>query len=324
MFDAWETAENRCSPRDVRRGVVVCCTVFYCALAWLGKAPPRAAEPREVVTNSLGMKLVAIEAGAFWMGSPLGEPGRRLEERRHRVVLTAPFYLGAYEVTQQQYARVMVADPSEFRVGGAQAERVTGEKTGRFPVDSVNWHAAVAFCRRLTAVPAEQAARRSYRLPSEAEWEYAARAGTDGIWFFGRRSDRLTRHAWYRRSSGRRTHAVGQKLPNSWGLFDMYGNVWEWCRDWHSADYYPRSPRQDPVGPSTGDARVLRGGGWASGAARCRSAARLRDPPAVGDPDTGFRVVMVVSERESAPGADTSRDEPTGSAALSSGRSRRP
>ena len=258
-----------------------------------------AAEPRPSVTNSIGMKLVAIDAGKFWMGSAPLEPGRRADERRHQVTLTAPFYLGIHEVTQAHYARVMKVNPSEFGRDGVQASRVAGQKTENFPVDSVNWYQAVQFCQRLSALPAEKSAGHSYRLPTEAEWEYAARAGMDTIWSFGRRVERLSHHGWYRRSSGRRTHPVGEKMPNAWGLYDMYGNVWEWCRDWHAAEYYQVSPPEDPPGPSRGDARVLRGGGWASGAARCRSASRLRDPPAVGDPDTGFRVLMSKSESHS-------------------------
>ncbi|MEE3369091.1 MAG: formylglycine-generating enzyme family protein [Planctomycetota bacterium] len=243
--------------------------------------------------NSIGMKLRAIPSGQYWMGSPRLEPGRRAEERRHRVKLTNSFYLGVHEVTQQQYARVMKENPSEFARGGVQGARVAGQATEHFPVDSVNWHQAVQFCQRLSKLPAEQSADRRYRLPTEAEWEYAARAGTDTIWSFGRRVEQLPLYGWYRRSSDRRTHTVGEKRPNAWGLYDMYGNVWEWCLDWHAAAYYQVSPTQDPTGPNGGDTRVLRGGGWASGAARCRSASRVGDPPTVGDPDTGFRVLML-------------------------------
>ena len=223
----------------------------------------------------------------------VGSPGRRAEEWRHHVTLTASFYLGVHQVTQEQYVRVMKQNPSEFARDGVQGARVMEQATECFPVDSVNWNQAVQFCLRLSELPKECSADRSYRLPTEAEWEYAARAGTDTVWSFGRHQEQLFRHVWYRRSSDRLPHTVAEKRPNAWGLYDMYGNVWEWCLDWPAAAYYHVSPSQDPTGPTRGDTRVLRGRGWASVAARCRSASSVGDPPSVGDPDTGFRVLML-------------------------------
>ena len=157
----------------------------------------------------------------------VGAPGRRAEERRHRVTLTASFYLGVHEVTQEQYVRVMKQNPSEFARDGVQGARVREQVTEHFPVDSVNWNQAVQFCLRLSELPKERSADRSYRLLAETEWEYAARAGTDTIWSFGRHQEQLSRYAWYWRSSDRRTHTVGEKRPNAWGATtctEMSGN----------------------------------------------------------------------------------------------------
>ena len=255
--------------------------------------PPAQPARDAAVENSIGMKLVVIPAGSFMMGSPEDERGRNADEQPHRVEITSGFYLGAYEVTQRQYELVMEENPSQFASTGGFAERVANQETASHPVDSVSWHEAVRFCERLSQLPAEQAAGRSYRLPTEAEWEYACRAGSDTIWHFGIELDRLRNYAWYRDPPWQqRTYPVGQKLPNAFGLYDIYGNVWEWCSDWYAADYYSHSPAANPQGPEQGETKVIRGGSWYSIAASCRNAARESDPPTVVDPDTGFRVVM--------------------------------
>ena len=168
------------------------------------------------------------------------------EKPVHRVKITKPFYIGVYPVTQDQYKAVMGKNPSVF------------EGLSR-PVETVSWEGAVEFCRKLSEMAGE-----SYRLPTEAEWEYACRAGTTTEYYWGDEIDGA--YCWYYDNSGSKTRPVGKKKPNPWGLFDILGNVWEWCSDRFDIDqfedYYSRSPSRDPQGPSSGERRVLRGGPW--------------------------------------------------------------
>jgi formylglycine-generating enzyme required for sulfatase activity len=149
------------------------------------------------------------------------------------------------------------------------------------------------FCRRLSAIPAERAARRVYRLPTEAEWEYSARAGTTTRWYCGDGEAGLQDCAWFNKNARGMTHPVGEKKPNAWGLHDMYGNVYQWCADWFGADYYKQSPPSDPTGPTSGHARVLRGGAWYFNPFDCRSAHRFGiAAPAHRTRNIGFRVMF--------------------------------
>jgi len=233
-----------------------------------------------IIPNSIGMKLVLIPAGEFLMGSvDSDEDTDDAEKPQHRVRITKPFYLGAYEVTQGQYERVMGANPSTF------------EGTDR-PAERVSWDDSQEFCRGLSDLPDEKAAGRVYRLPTEAEWEYACRAGTTTQYCFGDREELLGEYAWYDDSESI-THPAGKKKPNAWGLFDMHGNVWEWCADWHAADYYEQSPVDDPHCSSGAPFRVIRGGSWLQDAEYCRSAARHGKIPLYRDVDVGFRVALV-------------------------------
>jgi len=193
------------------------------------------------ITNSIGMELKWLPPGVFQMGGT-----RKLEaDRTHQVTLTKPFMLGTHEVTRAQYSKA---------AGGAG---VTGVD---YPVTYVSWDAAVEFCSRLSALPAEKAAGRFYRLPTEAEWEYACRAGTTTAYSFGDDATKLGRYAWYENNSNGEIHPVGRKLPNSWGLYDMHGNVAEWCQDKYGN--YPYGSVTDPSGPRSGVQRVLRGGSY--------------------------------------------------------------
>jgi formylglycine-generating enzyme required for sulfatase activity/tRNA A-37 threonylcarbamoyl transferase component Bud32 len=221
--------------------------------------------------NSIGLELKLLPAGVFTMGSS------ERDETPHQIILTRPFYLGVYEVTQEQYQRVMGKNPSEYN--GA-----------RHPVEQVSWEEAAEFCRKLSALPEEEAAGRVYRLPTEAEWEYACRAGSTTEFCFGDNDAQLGDHAWFRLNSVSGTHPVGEKKPNGWGLYDMHGNVWEWCNDWYGD--YPKVMASDPVGPRGGSFRVERGGSWGSEAANCRSADRIRGDPLRRDSDRGFRVAL--------------------------------
>ena len=238
------------------------------------------------ITNSIGMKLKLIPAGEFMMGSPESDSSASKDEKpQHKVRITKPFYLGLYEVTQAEYEKVMEFNPSNFSTGGAGADRVSGRDTSSCPVEEVCWEDAVEFCKRLSAKEGK-----TYRLPSEAEWEYACRAGTTTKWYCGDKEDELGRVAWYRENSGRTTHPVGAKEANAWGLFDMHGNVWEWCADWYDSDYYAKSPPSDPPGPERGSSRVDRGGSWGGQAGLCRSAFRAGFVPGSRWSYLGFRV----------------------------------
>jgi formylglycine-generating enzyme required for sulfatase activity len=261
----------------------------------LGKRPAE-------VTNSLGMKLVLIPAGRFLMGSPREEKDRTKEEEQHPVQ-TRPFYLGVYEVTQEEYAKVMGSNPSWFAPGGGGKDKVKGLDTRRFPVEMVSWHDAVEFCRKLSALPAEQQASRVYRLPTEAEWERACRSGASSSTPFPFGASLSSQQANFdgdRPYGGaargpylRRTTAVGSYPPNAFGLYDMHGNVFEWCQDRIEPDACRYGPGQDSPGPH-GELRVLRGGSWSYAGSSCRSAYRTGAEPGHRNGNVGFRVACDV------------------------------
>ena len=196
------------------------------------------------------------------------------------VTLSTSFYIGVYEVTQEEYERVMGTNPSNF-------------KGARNPVELVSWADAVEFCQRLSALPKEKAAGRVYRLLTEAEWEYACRAETTTDYSFGDNESQLGEYAWFKENSGETTHPVGQKKPNAWGLYDMHGNVWEWCSDWYGN--YASGNFTNPLGPQEGSSRVNRGGGWRWEAAACKSGARGFTDPSNQRQNLGFRVAMSIS-----------------------------
>ena len=249
-----------------------------------------------VFTNTIGMKFVLIPAGSFMMGSGLSvaevlrryipPPSRKMarewlqtEHPRHRVVIGRAFYLQTTEVTQAQYRRIMGKNPSHHK-GCDQC-----------PVEQVSWKNAREFIRRLNA----REKTNKYRLPTEAEWEYACRAGTGTVYSFGDDDDLklVDEYAWYRRNSGITTHPVGRKKANAWGLYDMHGNVLEWCQDRYARDYYRNSPTRDPPGPSFGGHRVQRGGACQYIPGELRSARRFWDPADQGTIIVGFRVVRI-------------------------------
>ena len=248
------------------------------------------------VENSVGMQLRLIPPGEFMMGSPESEEGRwDVEGPQHRVQITRPFYLGVYPVTQSQWESVMGTNPSWFSEGGKGSDLVSGLSTADFPVESVSWEDAQEFIGRLNERSEETG--RVYRLPTAAEWEYACRAGTTTRYSFGDDEAELDEYGWYSGNTGGlrgggRTYPVGQKRPNFWGLYDIHGNVFEWCSDWFSGDYYANSPLEDPTGPEAGSSRVSRGGGWDDTGWSCRSA--YRDGYAPGDRRIylGFRVAF--------------------------------
>ncbi len=233
------------------------------------------------VVNSVGMVLVPIPAGEFQMGSPdsaLAADGN--EKPQHLVKITKPFYLCVYEVTQQQYEKVMGTRPWQGK-GYVQEGH-------DYPVSYVNWNDAVEFCRKLSEKEGVE-----YRLPTEAEWEYACRAGTTRNYSFGDDASKLGQYAWYNKNTWnvgeKYAHRVGQKLPNPWGLYDMHGNVWEWCQDWYAL-YGNEKDISDPMGPTQGRYRLLRGGSFTSQASLVRSAFRPNVlQPSFRGVATGFR-----------------------------------
>jgi len=235
-----------------------------------------------VITNSIGMKLAWIGQGEFMMGSPNTESLRAGNEYYRHVRVADPFYLGVYEVTQEEYENVMGENPSYFSPGGQGGTALSGLDTRRFPADSVSWQDAAEFCRRLSARPEERAAGREYRLPTEVDWEYACRAGTTTPTHFG---DSLSSaqanfdgdHPYSTTQKGpslQRTTTAGSYTPNGFGLHNMHGNVCEWCVDWEGSYQH-----------------VYRGGSWADTGAACRAAAIRCAMPTQRDNRLGFRVV---------------------------------
>jgi len=242
-------------------------------------APPQAEistlpQLGEVKTNSLGMEMIWCPPGTFLMGSPESEEGWRSTEIQHEVTLTKGFWIARHPVTQGQWETVMGSNPSHFKLSGKDA-----------PVEQVNWQEAMDFCARLTG---SDSADGSYTLPTEAQWEYACRAGTTGP-YAGSSLDIL---GWHRSNSGSKTHSVGQKEPNPWGIHDMHGNVYEWCLDWYEEDL-GTEPATNPTGSKEAPDRVIRGGSWLNIAWRCRSADRIRYNPGNRDDYVGFRPVLV-------------------------------
>jgi len=232
------------------------------------------------------MKLVLIPAGEFLMGSPGSDQDAQDDEKpQHRVQITRPFYLGATEVTQGQYRAVMGQSPSYFK------------GSDDLPVENISWTDATDFCDKLSALEKGQLGGAVYRLPTEAEWEYACRGGSTTRYSFGDDAARLGEFAWYDGNSGRKTHLVGRKRPNTWNLYDMQGNVWEWCQDWYDKDYYGHSLGADPRGPAQAASRVRRGGSWDCGPRLARSAYRRRGAPGSRHNDLGFRAARVQSGR---------------------------
>jgi formylglycine-generating enzyme required for sulfatase activity len=229
------------------------------------------------------MKLKLIPAGTFMMGSPEDEPDRGGGEDQHKVTITKPFYMQTTEVTQLQWKAVMGSEPWK----GKQYV-----KEGRdYAASWISWFDALAYCKKLS-----DREGKTYRLPTEAEWEYACRAGTQTTWSFGNDEKEHGDYAWYRENTWEvgegYTHQVALKRPNAFGLYDMHGNVWEWCNDFHGDNYDKQSPEKDPQGPAQGYSRVLRGGSWYTESRFTRSALKGSYRPVFrGSRMLGFRVV---------------------------------
>ncbi len=258
------------------------------------------------IGNGIKLEMILIPAGSFMMGSPASESGRYDNEQQHQVTLTKDFYIGKYEVTQEQWESVMGNNPSYFKNAGKTA-----------PVEQVSWNDCQEYIRKLKEKTGKQ-----FRLPTEAEWEYACRAGSQTAIYTGGltiksyyNGPELDAIAWYGGNSEvsysggydasgwkdkqysfkyAGTHPVGQKQANAFGLYDMLGNVWEWCEDWYKE--YPSSSVTDPIGANSGSGRVLRGGGWLNYAQDCRSAYRSFNDPSSGWDSDGVRLVLPIGQ----------------------------
>ncbi len=269
----------------------------------LGEAqqPRPVGAAREVELELVGgarLKLMRIDPGKFVMGSTAdaGAPP-------HEVAITKPFYMSVYLVTQNQYRMVMGTNPSGFSAQGNRAKAVAGLDTRDFPVERVLWDDAMAFCKRASESSALKARGWVVDLPTEAEWEYACRAGTTTEFHYGPAlSSAQANFNGFHPHGGapqgphlQRTTKVGSYRPNAWGLYDMHGNINQWCKDWFDDNYYKVSPKQDPQGPAQGAKHSMRGGTFSDGAYACRSAFRNWGAPDVRYEGHGFRVVVRVT-----------------------------
>jgi eukaryotic-like serine/threonine-protein kinase len=254
-------------------------------------------EPVKYMTNSIGMKLAPIPPGEFTMGASDAEtnrvPGHSTEAGNmpHRVRITKGFYMAAYPVTVGQF-RKFIQDsgykPHRSPNGEDwQNQGPNNPQTDEYPVVMVSWKDADEFCQWLT-----KREGRPYRLPTEAEWEYACRADTQTAYFFGDDPKELPKYGWFHDNSTGKRHPVGQLRENKWGLFDMHGNVYQWVADWYDPNYYKNSPKDDPTGPASGTGKVMRGGEYSYSAWSCRSAAlKVRQPTGYVTQRLGFRVL---------------------------------
>ena len=260
-----------------RRLLMLFCAAVLGSNVRSDEGGPRAGEPH--VIPDLALKLLWVKPGNFLMGSPPDEPARdKAEGPQRRITLSQGYWLGRTEVTQAQYEAISGANPSRFKTSGPDA-----------PVEHVSWLDAMAFCEKLTA--RERAAGRlpegwRYTLPTEAQWEYACRAGTTGPY-----AGPIEAMAWYDENSDRTTHPVAELRPNAWGFHDMSGNVLEWCRDWY--ELYSARAVTDPTGPKHGHYRIARGGCWLMAKEVGRSAARAGGSAARVDYTLGFRLALV-------------------------------
>jgi acetoin utilization deacetylase AcuC-like enzyme/formylglycine-generating enzyme required for sulfatase activity len=276
------------SQKSEARGQIICplssvlCLLFsvfsllssvFCPLVFFGcrRAEDTVSKPEVIITKT-GIEMVAIPAGWFEMGN---DKGASDESPVHRVWVSS-FWMDRFEVVQEQFKKFQLSDPSHF-------------KNPKNPLEQINWTDAAIYCNERSLAEGLEPCydekswqcnfeANGYRLPTEAQWEYACRAGTDTKYSFGNDARKLKAYAWFAESSSGKTHPVGSKSPNQWGFFDMHGNVAEWCNDFYSGDYYKQSPQKDPKGPPEGKERVLRGGAWNSSADSCRSTYRASDP----------------------------------------------
>jgi sulfatase modifying factor 1 len=262
--------------KQFNRLLILLIGVFLTIQVSIGQTP-------EIIITKSGIEMAKISAGSFIMGNEKGD----VDEKPHKVTLDS-FYMDKYPVTQEEYEKVMKANPSRWKVA-------------KNPVEQMRWSDAVKYCNARSILEGLKPcydvktwecnfSANGYRLPTEAEWEYACKAGTKTLYYFGDDQAKLKNYAWFKENSSGRPRPVGQKLPNSWGLYDVSGNVWEWCNDFYKVDYYKESPEKNPKGPKTGKTKVLRGGCWNSPANECRSAYRYNENPGYADVCFGYDI----------------------------------
>jgi formylglycine-generating enzyme required for sulfatase activity len=266
--------------QDIRKKIVQVILLFSLFVGLIVPAIAGSVGTTDPDTNFLGMKFVYIAPGTFTMGSPTDEQGRYISETQHQVTLTQGYYIQSTEVTQGQWEAVMGSNLSHFGSCGSDC-----------PVEKVSWDDAQEFINKLNLI-----GEGMYMLPTEAQWEYAARARSSSAFANGKITEtgsgydpNLDVMAWYSYNSDSKTHQVAQKTPNAFGLYDMHGNVYEWCQDWYAS--YNLGPVTDPEGPPSGSYRVKRGGGWYYYARTCRSAHRLSTGPSFRSRHIGLRLV---------------------------------
>lgn len=296
--------------RRLLLGIFVAMTAFTgCRRVDRSASAPTTAPSAEIFVTDSGVEMVLVPAGRFIMGCDDGEPD---QGPAHEVEVDA-FFMDRYEVTQAVYARMDPINGSHF-------------KGPDLPTEMIGWGKAALYCNMRSEAEDLQPCYNDfgecdfeadgYRLPTEAEWEYACRAGSDTLYSFGSDPQELDQHAWYAGNANKRTHAAGRKAPNAWNLHDMHGNVAEWCNDFYDPSYYSASPTKNPRGPAQGDKNVLRGGHWGASPESCTSASRLGEEPGFSDAcfardAIGFRCVRRASV-EAAPDMETRSKKETG------------
>ncbi len=267
----------------MKKHPIIVVSVLFGALVLLQSCERK--EPKETSNETQAeteTKMVLLPAGSFIMGEE-----SEVDSPPHEVSVSS-FYIDAHLVTQEEYEKRMQDNPARW-------------KGGQNPIEQVRWSDAVRFCNARSEAEGLQPcydvttwtcdfSANGYRLPTEAEWEYACRAGTKTSYFFGNDDSKLKEYAWYEKNSDGKPHPVGEKTANPWGLYDMSGNVWEWCNDFYKVDYYTESPKQDPRGPETGETKIVRGGAWKFSAESCRSGYRYNEDPGYADVCFGYDI----------------------------------
>ncbi len=260
---------------------IIAVFILFGALALLQSCERK--EPQKTSNETkTEAKMVLLPAGSFIMGEE-----SEVDSSPHEVSVSS-FYIDAHLVTQEEYEKLMQDNPARWK----------GSKN---PIEQVRWSDAVRYCNARSEAEGLQPCydlttwkcdfnANGYRLPTEAEWEYACRAGTKTSYFFGNDASKLKEYAWYDENSGGKPHPVGEKTTNPWGLYDMSGNVWEWCNDFYKVDYYTESPKNDPRGPETGETKIVRGGAWKFSAESCRSGYRYNEDPGYADVCFGYDI----------------------------------